>query len=159
LTSNIITIIYIENNRFENTLYPKKGENIMCKKFCILAVMISIVLSSCAPVAFIGGAAIGLGGYKYYDGKLVVIYPASLEKTFDASISAMENLEYQIYERQRKLTSGKIVTTGSIKDQIKLSFKYHTVEETEVTIRVGLMGDEAASNKIKDKISDYLFNK
>lgn len=131
----------------------------MYKKLCILAVIVSIALTSCAPAAFIGGAALGLGGYKYYDGKLVVIYPVSLEKTFDASISAMENLEYQIYERQRKLTSGKIVTTGSIKDQIKLHFKYNSIEETEVTIRVGLMGDESVSNKIKDKISENLFNK
>jgi hypothetical protein len=121
--------------------------------------MISIALTSCAPAAFIGGAALGVGGYKFYDGKLIVIYPASLEKTFDASILAIENLDYQIYERQRKLTSGKILTTGAVKDQIKLSLKSHSFEETEVSIRVGLLGDETISNKIKDKISDYLFNK
>jgi hypothetical protein len=125
-----------------------KGENIMYRKLSILAVMISIALTSCAPVAFIGGAALGVGGYKYYDGKLVVIYPASLEKTFDASISAMENLEYQIYERQRKLTSGKIITTGSIKDQIKLNFKYNSFEETEVTIRVGKIGRASCRERV-----------
>jgi hypothetical protein len=131
----------------------------MYRKLGILAILISIVLTSCAPVALIGGAALGVGGYKFYDGQLIVIYPATLEKTFDASISAMENLEYQIYERQRKLTTGKIVTTGSIKDQIKLSFISHSLEETELSIRVGLLGDEAMSNKIKDKISEYLFSK
>jgi hypothetical protein len=136
-----------------------KGENIMYRKLCILAIFVSIAFASCAPVVFIGGAALGVGGYKFYDGQLIVIYPATLEKTFDASISAMDNLEYQIYERQRKLTSGKILTTGSVKDQIKLTFKYNSLEETEVSIRVGLLGDEATSNKIKDKISDYLFNK
>ncbi len=129
----------------------------MSRKLCILAILISIALTSCAPVAFIGGAALGVGGYKFYDGQLIVIYPATLEKAFDASILAIENLEYQIYERQRKLTSGKILTTGSIKDQIKLSFKYHSLEETEVSIRVGLLGDETISNKIKDKINEYLF--
>ena len=131
----------------------------MYKKLCILAFFISIVLTSCAPAAFIGGAALGVGGYKYYDGKLVVIYPAPLEKTFDASIQAIENLEYQIVERQRKLMSGKILTSGSVKDQVRLSFKYNSMDETEVIIRVGLLGDEAESNKIKDKISDYLFSK
>jgi hypothetical protein len=136
-----------------------KGENIMYRKLGILAILISIALTSCAPIAFFGGAALGVGGYKFYDGQLIVIYPATLEKTFDASISAMENLEYQIYERQRKLTSGKILTTGSIKDQTKLTFKYHALEETEVSIRVGLLGDETGSNKIKDKISEYLFSK
>lgn len=131
----------------------------MYRRLFIIAILISISFSSCAPVAFIGGAALGVGGYKFYDGKLIVIYPATLEKTFDASILAMENLEYQIYERQRKLTSGKIVTTGAVKDQIKLSFKTHSLEETEVSIRVGLLGDETISNRIKDKISDYLFSK
>ncbi len=130
----------------------------MSRKLCILAILISLAMTSCAPAAFIGGAALGVGGYKFYDGQLIVIYPATLEKTFDASVSAMENLEYQIYERQRKLTSGKIVTTGSIKDQIKLSFKSHSTEETEVSIRVGLLGDETISNKIKDKINEYLFS-
>ncbi|MGD9162004.1 MAG: DUF3568 family protein [Desulfobacteraceae bacterium] len=131
----------------------------MFKKLIILAILISFIFTGCAPVAFIGGAALGVGGYKYYNGSLVVIYKTPFDKAWDASISALEDLDYQIYERNRKMTSGKIVTAGSVNERIKLSVKYVSLEETEVSIRAGLMGDEVISNKIKDKISDILFNK
>lgn len=131
----------------------------MLRKLIIAAILISFVLTGCAPVAFIGGAALGVGGYKYYNGSLVVIYKTPFDNTWNASISALEDLEYQVYERNRKMTSGKIATTGSINEKIKLSVKYVSLEETEVSIRVGLLGDEVISNKIKDKISDILFNK
>ena len=131
----------------------------MFRKLIIAAILISIVLTGCAPVAFIGGAAIGVSGYKYYNSSLIVIYKAPFDKTWDASISALKKLDYQIYESKRKMTSGKIVTTGSLSEKIKLSVRYVSLEETEVTIRVGLLGDEVISGKVKDTISDIMFNK
>ena len=131
----------------------------MFKKLIMIAILISFVFSGCAPVAFIGGAALGVGGYKFYNGALVVIYKAPFDKMWDASESALGKLEYQIYERKRKMTSGKIETTGSIKERVKLSLKYVSLDETEVSIRVGILGDEIISNKIKDKISEIAFNK
>ena len=131
----------------------------MLKKYIIAAILISFVFTGCAPAAFIGGAAIGVGGYKYYNSSLIVIYRAPFDKTWDASLSALEKLDYQVYESKRKMTSGKISTTGSMSEKIKLTVKYVSLEETEVTIRVGLMGDEVISGKIKDKISDIMFNK
>ena len=130
----------------------------MFKKLTLIAILISFVFTGCAPVAFIGGAALGVGGYKYYNSTLVVIYKAPFDKIWDASESALKKLEYQIYESNKKMTSGKMETAGSVKDRVKLTFKYVSLEETEVSIRVGLLGDEIISNKIKDKISDILFN-
>ena len=130
----------------------------MLKKITIVAILITFIFTGCAPVAFIGGAALGVGGYKYYNSTLVVIYKASFDKTWDASIAALEQLEYQVYEQKRKMTSGKISTAGSVNERVKLSFKYVSLEETEVSIRIGVMGDEVISNKIKDKISDIVFN-
>ena len=130
----------------------------MFKKIITLAVLIPFILSGCAAAIFIGGAAIGVGGYKYFNGSLIVIYQAPFDKTWDASKSAIESLGYTIYERNRKIASGSIVTTGSVKERVKLSLKYVSVDETEVKIRVGLMGEEETSNKIKDKISALVFN-
>ena len=130
----------------------------MQRKLIVAGVLISFIFAGCAPLAFIGGAALGVGGYKYYNGALIVIYKASFNKTWDASVSALENLDYQIYESNKKMTSGTIITTGTLKERTKLSLKYVSLEETEVTIRVGLLGDKAASNKIKDKISALVFN-
>ena len=131
----------------------------MFKKLATVLILISFLFTGCAPVAFIGGAALGVGGYKYYNGSLVVIYKTSLDKTWDASIKALEELEYQVYKRNREMTSGKISTVGSLSEKIRISVKYVSLEETEVRIMVGVLGDEVISNKIKDKISDILFNK
>ena len=131
----------------------------MFRKLIIVAILISFLFSGCAPVAFIGGAAIGVGGYKFYNGAMVIIYKASLDKTWDAAIEALEELEYQVYEKNWKMTSGKISTVGSVNEKIKISVNYVALDETEVTIRVGLLGDEVISNKIKDKVTDLLFNK
>ena len=131
----------------------------MFRKLIITALFISLMASGCVPVAFIGGAAIGVVSYKYYKGALIVIYQAPFEKTWDASVSALEDLDYQIYKRNRKMnTSGTIITTGSMNERVKVSVKYLSLEETEVRIFFGLMGDEAISNKIKDKISELAFN-
>lgn len=130
----------------------------MFKKIIILAFLIPFIISGCAGAIFIGGAVIGVGGYKFYNGALIVIYQAPLDKTWEASKSAVESLGYTIYERNRKIASGSIITTGSVKERVKLSLKYVSVDETEVKIRVGLMGNEETSNKIKDEISALVFN-
>ena len=129
----------------------------MKKKLTVILMLISLFFSGCLPLVFIGGAAIGVGGYKYYNGALVVIYQTSFDKTWNASVAAMEKMGYEIYERNRKIASGKMVTTGKSTESIKLTIKYVSLEETEVKIRVGLMGDEGVSNKIKDKISELAF--
>ena len=129
----------------------------MSRKLVVVAVFISLLFAGCAPAAFVGGAALGIGGYKYYNGALIVIYKAPFDETWNNSVSALENLDYQIFERNRKLTSGTIKTTGSIKERITLSLKYVSLEETEVKIKVGLLGDEVDSTKIKDKIGELLF--
>lgn len=121
--------------------------------------MLLTLTAGCTPMIFLGGAAAGVAGYKYYEGALTVIYNAPFEETFEASVKAIEALEYSIYERHQKIGSGSIETTGTSSERVKLSFKYVSPEETEVKIRVGLLGDEATSKVVKDKIADIVFSK
>lgn len=124
----------------------------------ITAILLLMTLTGCTPMIFLGGAAAGVAGYKYYEGALTVIYNAPFEKTFEASVKALEALDYAIYERHQKIGSGSILTTGEASERVKLSFKYVSPEETEVKIRVGILGDEATSKVIKDKIANIVFN-
>lgn len=98
-----------------------------------------------------------MGGYKYYQGALAVIYQAPFENVYESSVKAIETLGYSITERHQKIGSGSIEATDSNSEKITIKLKYLASEETEVKIRVGLMGDEAASNVIKDKIADIVF--
>ena len=74
----------------------------------IIPIIICLFVSSCAPMIFIAGAAAGVGGYKYYNGALTVIYQAPYEKTFDASVKAMEELGFTITSKEKVLTNSKI---------------------------------------------------
>jgi uncharacterized lipoprotein len=123
-------------------------------KTCLLFL---ILISGCAPLVFVGGAIVGVGGYKYVEGAMTVVYQAPYENTWDSSIKALDELGYKIAEKKEKVGSGKIYTEGPETKKVTLSFKYMSQEETEVIIRVGLFGDENASNVIKDKIADILF--
>jgi len=130
----------------------------MLKLRYTLPLLLCVFLMGCAPMLLLGGAAAGIGGYKYYKGLLTVVYEAPYEKTWDASIKALEDLEFTIQEKTERIGSGKISAASSSKGQeVNLSLEYVSPHETEVSIRVGLLGDKNASNVIKDKIGSILF--
>jgi uncharacterized lipoprotein len=121
------------------------------------AILLLICLTGCAPAAFLVGAAAGVGGYKYYEGALTVIYQAAYENTWNASIKALEQMGIKVKDKERQLTTGKIEASLADDKPVRITVKYKSSSETEVTIRVGLLGDENASNVIKDKIAEVLF--
>ena len=129
----------------------------MSKARNIIPALLLISLTGCAPVAFLAGAAAGVGGYKYYKGALTVIYQAPYEKTWDASLKALKEMGFGIEDKTRELTKGKISAQLADNKTVTVSLKYISSSETEATIRVGLLGDENASNVIKDKIAEVLF--
>ena len=116
-----------------------------------------LCITGCAPMLLLGGAAAGISGYKYYKEVLTVVYEAPFDNTWDASIKALENMGFTIESQTKELGSGKISTKEDEKHKkVNLTLQYKSVQETEVTIRVGLFGDENASNVIKDKIASLL---
>jgi uncharacterized lipoprotein len=132
----------------------------MLKLRYIFLPFLCLCITGCAPVIFLGGAAAGIGGYKYYKEVLTVVYEAPFDNTWDASIKALEDMEFSIESQTKELGSGKISTNEDEKHKkVTLTLQYKSVQETEVTIRVGLLGDETASNVIKDKIASLLFKK
>ncbi|MFC1867266.1 DUF3568 family protein [Thermodesulfobacteriota bacterium] len=131
----------------------------MIKVRYLLLVLLCFFLSSCAPVVFLAGTAAGVGGYKYYEGALKVVYQAPYIKTWDASLKSLEEMGFKIGNSKRDLTSGKIEAKRADDKSVTVSLKYLSSQETEVSIRVGLFGDENASNVIKDKIGNVLYKK
>ena len=132
----------------------------MLKLKYIFLSFLCLCITGCAPALLLGGAAAGIGGYKYYKEVLTVAYEAPFDNTWDASIKALEDMGYTIENQTKELGSGKISTREDEKSKkVSLTLRYKSVQETEVTIRVGLLGDETASNVIKDKIAGLLFKK
>ena len=125
-------------------------KHMICVLFCLMS-------ASCAPVLFLGGAAAGVAGYKYYEGALEVIYESQFMETWDAALRALDRMDIEVTNKKHDLTSGKISGIKSDMQEVKLSFKYRSTEETVVSIRVGVFGDEAASDAIKEGIRKELF--
>ncbi len=92
------------------------------------------------------------------EGDLTVIYEAPYENTWNASLKALEDLGLAIENKTEKPMGKGKISTKATKDNesVTLTVEYKSTQETEVTIRVGLFGDENASNRIKDKISSTL---
>ena len=129
----------------------------MKKIICIFPLLLSLFFSGCVPVALVAGAAAGIGGYKYFEGALTVVYNASFKNTWKASLEALESMKLKIEDQDHGLSSGKIKTRRADDTIISVSMKYLNSDQTEVTIKVGLFGDEKESNNIKDKIAEVLF--
>ena len=125
-------------------------KHMVCVLFCLMS-------ASCAPVIFLGGAAAGVAGYKYYEGALEVVYESPFMETWDAALRALDRMDMEVTDKKHDLTAGKISAMRSDNREVKLSFKYRSKEETVVGIRVGLMGDERASDAIKEEIRKELF--
>jgi len=132
----------------------------MRKARCFLFLLICFCFSGCASVALFGaGTVAGIGGYKYYNGSLIVIYQALYMKTWDSTTEALREMDLMIESSKHDQTSGKIKARRSDKVPVTVALKYLSADETEAAIRVGLFGDEAASNAIKESIGKALFEK
>ena len=125
-------------------------KQMICMLFCLMS-------ASCAAVVFLGGAAAGVAGYKYYEGALEVIYESPFMETWDAALRVLDRMDIEVKDKKHDLTTGKISAMRADDKEINLSFEYKSKEETVVTIRVGILGDEGSSNTIKEELRKELF--
>ncbi|MBN1830474.1 MAG: DUF3568 family protein [Deltaproteobacteria bacterium] len=125
-------------------------KQMICVLFCLMS-------AGCAALVFLGGAAAGVAGYKYYEGSLEVIYESPFMETWDAALRALDRMGIEVTNKKHDLTAGKISAMRADDKEINISFEYKSQDETMVTIRVGILGDESASNTIKEEIRKELF--
>lgn len=122
-------------------------------------VLAAFVLSGCGPAIIFGaGAAAGVGGYKYYRGSLTTTYNAAFEETWQAGLVAVRALDLEIKGAQHDLNSGSISAVEADGTPVTVKMKYVSARETEVSIRVGILGEEKRAVVIKDKIAEILRN-
>lgn len=125
------------------------------KRLFVLALAV-VVLSGC-PAAVVGTAMVGTGAgtYLFVNGELKTDYYYSFDKVWSATektIAAMHGMEVA---PSRAIGSGNIV---AMINGEKVTFNIHYKDKgiTNVGIRVGLIGDEAASKLLHGKILDHL---
>ena len=109
-------------------------------------------------VAAGAGAAAGIGTAEYIGGELKQAYAAPMERTWDASIAAADELRVRTTEKsidnldQNRVIKGK---TEEGKD-LQISLEKLGKDVTMVKVRIGLFGDEKISRTIHETIAKNL---
>jgi hypothetical protein len=114
---------------------------------------VSLLLCGCSTAVLVGvGAGAGVGTYSYLRGELTMDYPYAYDRTWNASLTALDRLEIEVTSRQRDALGGKITAQRSDGKPVVLKIRDKGLGVTTVGIRVGSFGDREASRKIHETI-------
>lgn len=114
-----------------------------------LMILLVLLCTGCAAVV-VGGAA-AVGSFTYVAGQLKKTYNADLDTSFRASLAGCESLGMPILDREKQLSQATIKTQDGDRD-VWITLKTQSSTTTEISIRVGYLGDEQASRRIHDAI-------
>ena len=116
----------------------------------LLFCAVSLLLTGCA--ALLVGAAAGAGGVAYVQGELKVTESVSLVVAQRAAEKALTDLKLGIQKRQADGLSGVLEARTSGDQKVTVKTKRIADKSTEIGIRVGVLGDEAKSRQILNRI-------
>jgi hypothetical protein len=127
-------------------------------KLLMTLLMASLLAFGSGCLLFVAGAAAGAGavGYAYVNGEVESTEAASLSRTWDASLAAMQDMQYTVTSKAKDALEGNLTARNANNTEIKIKLKYVSNTATEVHIRVGKIGDETLSRAILDKIREHL---
>ena len=121
--------------------------------------MISALTVSTGCGLFIAaGAGVGIGTAVYMGGDLKQAYAAPMEKAWNASLAAVDEMKMRAAEKsmdnldQNREIKGK---TDEGRD-FQISLEVTSKEVTTVKVRLGVFGDEAYSKRVQEAIAKNL---
>ncbi|MFT3881867.1 MAG: DUF3568 family protein [Gemmatales bacterium] len=108
------------------------------------------------------GVAAGAGAYGYYQGNYVSVQPAEFGETYQATKLALADLAMPIRHESHQGMTGDIESSIADGTHVTISLEEKPRimasdgHQTEVTIRVGYLGDEKLSKEIQEKITLHI---
>ena len=109
----------------------------------------------CTAAWIAGGAAAGIGTYKYIKGELESTEKVSLDKAYQATQNAIEDLEFTITSKQKDAFDGEVIARRATGKKVTVKLKRQSGSVTQIKIRVGTFGDETISKDILDTMKKY----
>jgi hypothetical protein len=141
-------------NRASARVRTERREKVRRFAIILSASALAAALSGC--VGLVVGAGAGAGAYAYIEGNLKRNYEAALPRVWDASVAAMADLELKPSVEQHDAFTGML--RGRLADGREFTVKLARVadRETEVSVRVEILGDRKVSESIHDRIAAHL---
>ncbi len=125
-------------------------------KWLMILIIGAFTLSGCVPLV-VGGAAVtgGSGAYFYINGELKTDYHYSFDKSWSACEKTVAYMNATDVMPVKEISKG---TINAVIDGEKVNFvvEYKAKNLTAVAIRVGMLGNKSASQRLHDKVVDYL---
>jgi len=139
----------------------EKGGAMVKRQFKSVALLCCflVVLSACSKKWLVLGgaaAAVGAGTYAYVKGDLKRNYEAPIDKAWEATVKAVEELKITIESQQHDAFSGIIKGKMADGKSLEINLKRLGETSTEIGIRIGTFGDSQKSEAIHDKILSEL---
>jgi hypothetical protein len=124
------------------------------KRFTNLLILVCSlsVLYGCAAV-LLGAGVVGIGAYTYIEGDLVREYPLSYSRAWDATNSALENLQISISNSMDEGGQGKIEAVRKDGEKVVIKINDEGQKVSIITVRVGMLGDRSIAESIHEAIA------
>lgn len=122
----------------------------------------ALALGLCSTVALTGcvaaaaGAAAGAGAYAYAKGDLEATRDAPLDRAWDATLAAIDELAFPVHASSKDALQGRLKAERADGADITIKLDRLSPEVTRFRIRVGIFGDEATSRLIMEEIDRRL---
>jgi len=129
------------------------------QKLLILVLLAAcpFILTGCLAAAAVGGAAAaGAGTVAYIKGELKATEEATLNKTWEATVTAIDELQFLVVNKLKDNVSAELESKTADNKTVKIQLKRVTDNLTDISIRIGTFGDESLSRYILSKIEAKL---
>lgn len=113
-------------------------------------------LAAAGCAAFLGGAALTAGGYQYFQGRFQTDYRHPYEQVYDATLASLEQNNISVTKADKDVAGASIEAKRPDGTNVWVDLRKTEPEKTNATIRVGYLGDEAASRAIANSIATRL---
>ena len=124
----------------------------------LMVVLLAGVLAfngGCALFLVGGAVAVGAGTVVYVDGELKETEGVAFDKAYDATLAAMNDMQYAVVDKSKDGIKVKILARTPADKKIQITLNKQSATVTEIRIRVGTFGDESLSLQILDKIKSH----
>ena len=128
----------------------------MRKRFLALLLVLTCLAGSSGCAILAAGAVAGGGTYAYVSGWGEQSYAVDLDKAYKATLTACRRLKLTVTEQQQNLSDASIKAHDADETSIWIKLDAKNTNITRISVRVGLLGDEIATQRIHNAIDKAL---
>ncbi len=113
-------------------------------------------IQGCAVLLVGAGAGAGAGAVAYVKGELQSTYAASLDRTWNATLVALKEMNITVQKEKKDSLGGDIEAVRADGTSVKIAVAPAGQGTTTVKIRIGILGDRDGSETINRRIAQHL---